>query len=200
MAAFLPMTLEARTISDFFVSEPGVVFDTLDNLSRMDMIDYYNSGQRAVAGNSLHGEAVLDTLDAHYMRLRLSDISTVEMQLAVRNATDTLIVVVQTLDTPVADSRLTAYNTEWRPVDLQDVVELPAMKDFYKDKMPDKVRHVLDTAVEFPLLRIAFDGGNLWITPSLEGYLSVEDYEEVSPWLKDNIVCVWNGKKFKKQK
>ena len=53
--ALVPIAAPARTIADFFATEPGNIFTLLTRTYRMDMVDYYKSGQTAALPNNLAG-------------------------------------------------------------------------------------------------------------------------------------------------
>ena len=103
---------EARTVRDFFASEPGDVFTLLTKTTRLDMIDYYDNGTVVAASNNMAGTSQIDTITNEYLRLQVSDAKTVEMRL-MRWKSDTIIAVVETVETPVKDSRITFYNKHW---------------------------------------------------------------------------------------
>jgi ABC-type metal ion transport system substrate-binding protein len=66
------MTGVARTIGDLFVSEPGNIFPLLTRTNRLDMIDYYNSGQQVAVPNNLAGESRLLEMDSVYLKVQTS--------------------------------------------------------------------------------------------------------------------------------
>ena len=57
--ALLPSSAMARSIIDLFASEPGNIFSLLTRTNRLDLVDYYNSGQQVAVPNNLAGEARL---------------------------------------------------------------------------------------------------------------------------------------------
>ena len=109
----MPSTLAARTIADFFASEPGNIFTLLTRTHRLDMVDYYNSGQVVDVPNNLAGEARLIELDSVYLKVQTSGSRVVEMLMR-KAGKDTVITVIETVMTPVPDSRLTQWNVHWQ--------------------------------------------------------------------------------------
>ena len=51
----VPSTGFSRTIADLFALEPGTIFPLLTRTNRLDMVDYYNSGQMVAVNNNLAG-------------------------------------------------------------------------------------------------------------------------------------------------
>ena len=104
--ALLPLSGAARTIVDLFAIEPGNIFPLLTRTSRLDMVDYYNSGQQVAVPNNLAGEARLLELDSAYLKVQTSGSRVVEMCMRMAGK-DTVVTVIETVLTPVPDSRLT---------------------------------------------------------------------------------------------
>ena len=77
--ALLPLSGSARTIVDLFAIEPGNIFPLLTRTSRLDMVDYYNSGQQVAVPNNLAGEARLLELDSAYLKVQTSGSRVVEI-------------------------------------------------------------------------------------------------------------------------
>ncbi|MBR1881739.1 MAG: DUF3256 family protein, partial [Muribaculaceae bacterium] len=63
---FLAQAPQARTVRDFFASEPGDVFMLIQPNMRLDLMDYYDSGQRVFATNNLGNGTQLDTITDVY--------------------------------------------------------------------------------------------------------------------------------------
>ena len=102
----LPLTGYTRTIADLFAIEPGEVFPLLTRTNRLDMVDYYLSGQKVAVANNLAGESSLEELDSTYLKVHTSGSRVVEMMMRTVGK-DTVITVIETVMTPVPDSRLT---------------------------------------------------------------------------------------------
>ena len=75
----LPLSTTARTIADLFAIEPGNIFPLLTRTNRLDMVDYYNSGQQVEVPNNLAGGSCLLELDSAYLKVQTSDSRVVEM-------------------------------------------------------------------------------------------------------------------------
>ena len=111
--AMLPLTGTARTITDFFASEPGNIFPLLTRTNRLDLVDYYTSGQMVAVANNLEGEARLLEVADDYLKVQTSDCRQVEMLMRMAGK-DTVLTVIETVMTPVPDSRLTQWNVHWQ--------------------------------------------------------------------------------------
>ena len=197
--ALLPLTGMARTISDFFASEPGNIFPLLTRTSRLDMVDYYNSGKTVAIANNLEGESSLLQLDSAYLKVQTSKNRIVEMRMRTAGK-DTVITVIETVMTPVPDSRLTQWNVHWQRFTSDKLFAMPDIDDFIIRKMPHDLRADLQDAMIFPLVQLTFKGEGHDIIEAahgLEQFLAKEEYQRYSSYLKPSISYRFNGLKIK---
>ena len=197
--ALLPLTGMARTISDFFASEPGNIFPLLTRTSRLDMVDYYNSGKTVAIANNLEGESSLLQLDSAYLKVQTSKNRIVEMRMRTAGK-DTVITVIETVMTPVPDSRLTQWNVHWQRFTSDKLFAMPGIDDFIIRKMPHDLRADLQDAMIFPLIQLTFKGEDHDIIEAahgLEQFLAKEEYQRYSSYLKPSISYRFNGLKIK---
>lgn len=197
--ALLPLTGMARTISDFFASEPGNIFPLLTRTGRLDMVDYYNSGKTVAIANNLEGESSLLQLDSAYLKVQTSKNRIVEMRMRTAGK-DTVITVIETVMTPVPDSRLTQWNVHWQRFTSDKLFAMPGIDDFIIRKMPHDLRADLQDAMIFPLVQLTFKGEGhdiIEATHGLEQFLAKEEYQRYSNYLKPSISYRFNGLKIK---
>jgi hypothetical protein len=197
--ALLPLTGMARTISDFFASEPGNIFPLLTRTGRLDMVDYYNSGKTVAIANNLEGESSLLQLDSAYLKVQTSKNRIVEMRMRTAGK-DTVITVIETVMTPVPDSRLTQWNVHWQRFTSDKLFAMPGIDDFIIRKMPHDLRADLQDAMIFPLIQLTFKGEDHDIIEAahgLEQFLAKEEYQRYSSYLKPSISYRFNGLKIK---
>ena len=192
----------SRVIADLFGTEPGVVFPLLTKTARLDMVDYYNSGQQVAIQNNLAGESQLLELDSAYLKLQASGSKVVEMRMR-KVGKDTVITVIETVMTPVPDSRLTQWNSHWQRYTSDRLFSMPSIDDFIIKKMPDELRLDLQDAMIFPLVQLTFKGENhdvIEATQGLEQFLAPSEYKRFAPYLKTSISYRFNGLKIKRVK
>ena len=65
---------QAETVRDFFISEPGNVFELLTQGVRAAMITMAEQGQKINSDNVHGGTAKIDSLSASYISVRCSDV------------------------------------------------------------------------------------------------------------------------------
>lgn len=197
--ALLPLAVSARTVADFFASEPGNIFALLTRTYRLDMVDYYKSGQSVAITNNLAGAAQLIEMDSAYLKVQTSPNRVVEMLMR-QAGKDTVITVIETVMTPVPDSRLTQWNVHWQRFTSDRLFTMPAIDDFIVGKMPRDLRLDLQDAMIFPLIQLSFKGQNhdtIEATHGLEQFLVPSEYKRFAPYLKPSVSYRFNGLKIK---
>lgn len=197
--ALLPLAGEARTIADLFASEPGNIFPLLTRTNRLDMVDYYNSGQKVAVPNNLAGEARLLELDSAFLKVQTSPSRVVEMRLRTAGK-DTVITVIETVLTPVPDSRLSQWNAHWQRYTSDKLFSMPSIDDFIVRKMSREMRADLQDAMIFPLIQLSFKGDNhdvIEATHGLEQFLAPSEYKRFADYLRPSLTYTFNGLKIK---
>ena len=197
--ALLPLTGFARTVADLFATEPGNIFPLLTRTNRLDMVDYYHSGQVVDIPNNLAGESRLLELDSAYLKVQASGSRVVEMLMR-QVGKDTVITVIETVMTPVPDSRLTQWNVHWQRYVSNKLFSMPSIDDFLVKKMSGELRADLQNAMIFPLIQLTFKGGNhdiIEATHGLDRFLAPEEYKRFAEYFKPSLSYRFNGLKIK---
>ena len=200
--AMMPLTGMARTIADFFASEPGNIFPLLTRTNRLDMVDYYNSGQTVSIANNLTGDSKLLELNNNYIKVQTSGAKTVEMLMRTAGK-DTVITVIETVMTPVPDSRLTQWNVHWQRFTSDKLFTMPGIDDFFVKKMPKELRADLQDAMIFPLIKLTFTGEShdtIEASHGLEQFLVSNEFQRFAGYLKPSLRYRFNGLKIKPAK
>jgi hypothetical protein len=162
-------------------------------------VDYYNSGKTVAIANNLEGESSLLQLDSAYLKVQTSKNRIVEMRMRTAGK-DTVITVIETVMTPVPDSRLTQWNVHWQRFTSDKLFAMPGIDDFIIRKMPHDLRADLQDAMIFPLIQLTFKGEGHDIIEAahgLEQFLAKEEYQRYSNYLKPSISYRFNGLKIK---
>lgn len=196
-------TCKARTIKDFFISEPGYVLQLLSQRTKLDMIDYLNEGRMVDVRNNLATESHFNKVTDNYMSIQTTTGTTVELLLMPVSRKDTIIVAVTTVELPAKDSRIQFFTPEWAQYHNKNLIKTPTMKDFIKIPKGAKMKkdEVLGM-IEFPIISYSLNPENNTITAhhGLKEYMSKEDYEKIAPYLKDSIELKYKAGKFTTQK
>ncbi len=180
---------EARTVRDFFASEPGQVFALLPRTARLDMLDYYDNGTIVKANNNMGNDSQLDTVTDNFLRIHTSAARTVEMRL-MQWKNDTIIALVETVETPVKDSRITFYNKHWYRLKEIKPFKMPTMDDFILPTVKKDQRKEILQQIAFPLIELTFGGPGfeqLTARHGLAEFLSKEEWVKLKPYFRPTL-------------
>ncbi len=201
-------TGEAKTIRDLFASEPNNIFMLLRDRTRLDMLDYYDSGQKVAATNRLSGDdtsSQLIEVTPNSISLQLTDATRVDM-LLYEQGKDSVVAVVKTATLPALDSRIAFYDTNWNLLSKKKIFEEPALSDFIVPGTDKDAMATINDIVKFPIVsyEIAAVDATTTITAhlNLEQFLSADDWSKVKPYLRQSLTYRRQGRstKFKLQK
>lgn len=130
LAAALCIGAAARTAADFFTSAPDSIYRMLPQSTRLDMLDYFRYNSPHASPNNLGGEARITAESERALSYELTGHSRGQLAVVTTPA-DTLLAVVTTVPTPLPDSRIDWYRTDWTPAPAP--VALPAYADWLAD-------------------------------------------------------------------
>ena len=195
----LSLSLEARTVRDFFADEPGDLFALLPRTVRLDLIDYYDNGTIVRASNNLGNSTRLDTLTDNFLRMHTSDVKTVELRL-MRFKSDTIIAVIETIELPAPDSRITFYNKHWYRLKEIKPFKMPTMEDFVLPNIDKAKRRELLEGLAFRVIELRFEGQGheqLVARHGLDRFLSKEEWSKLKPCFRSTLTYRIDGGKIK---
>lgn len=177
LGAVLGGTADARTAADFFGTAPDSVYPILTGSTRLDMIDYYNYGSDRPSDNRLGGHSRITTMTDRTVDYELSERSSGQLAVLVPAPGDTVIAIVTTVPTPLPDSEIAFYTTDWHSAAAP--VALPA----YSDWLSDEGRRQADRAaalVPFVTARATFSpaADTLTLVSGVGDYLAPADRAE----------------------
>ncbi len=196
-ALLLPHVSVAQfTAKQAFKDAPRRVFPLLDELTRLDMIDYFESGSKSSSNNLADGKCSILELTTNQLKLRMTDVSTYSIN-TVQSKGDSIIILISTLKLPAEDSYITFYDRNWNILDGKRFVA-PSLKQWLSPDAKPSMEDI-ENAVPFVSCRYDFDPvtGVLTLAPTLNELLGVESYDVVKNYLKPQILYRWDGKKMK---
>lgn len=195
LAAALAATFTAHGITpaQAFTDAPASVFPTIDRMTRLDMLDYYNSGSPKPSKNSFKTDCRVLSASDSQITFSTSDVSEVSLSL-IPQQSDTIIMVITTLKTPADDSSARFYTTSWQEI-KKGLFLVPQLDDWVKpdagckDELPD--------LFPFMLARFTYepDTQTLTLTNNVAGLLPEEAKSWAGDALRKQLVYRWNGKK-----
>lgn len=159
-----------QKIKDVFLQMPDSLLPYLSTNSRLDFIDFMESGMKAGVQNELGGKSEMLSLTDDKIDLQVSNALQMTMRLMpVKEAVDScsqVICVIKTYGKEAPESRIEVYSVKWHSLDVADYLTLP--HDSYVAVWMDE-----------PSL-----GVTLTQTNQLD-FLAHEEQEKTKPWLKN---------------
>jgi hypothetical protein len=151
------VTLSAQEVKmrDVFALTPDSIFPLMTKNNRLDCIDFIENNMRARVKNKFDTYSELLILTSDYLRLQLSESSTVEMKLF----NDSLLCMVHTYQGPGADSEVRFYNTKWQPVSY--TLERPKADDFFQ---PGSDGEICGLLRQLPLIKASLSPDDTTLT------------------------------------
>ncbi|MDE6108827.1 MAG: DUF3256 family protein, partial [Muribaculaceae bacterium] len=117
-AAPLSATMTARDAGSaqwFFAMAPDEVMPLLPANTRLDMLDYYNSGMQRPSRNEAGGMALVTSSADRRLTFEAGDSCSYELAVFT-TPRDTLVALIETLRYPMPDSRVEWFDARWKPV------------------------------------------------------------------------------------
>jgi len=184
------------TAADFFVNAPAQVFPTIDKMTRMDMIDYFQAGSDKASKNLVGGECKIieDTGDKLvFTTSPVSEYTLVVLPASGKNH-DRILMLCRTLRTPAEDSTLRFYDTRWN--ELEGLFSAPTLDDWILPEARRNRRDV-ENAVPFVLAKMTYSTTDhtATFTADLPGYIPKESLPTATSSLRSQLTFRWNGKK-----
>lgn len=194
IATIATLAVQARTAADFFVMpEADKAFDAISVTTRLDMLDYAHSGLTTPSNNRQGGVARITSISD--MSIKLTPATSVETTLDILTAgKDTILMVIETLPLPQKDSRISFYDTQWRPL-KKAPLNTPKLVDWMTTKDKDvleqarrQIPFILSTAEYDPTTR------TLSLTGSMGHYFAPEDTPAVLAQMHKSLTFRLNDK------
>lgn len=187
------------TASAAFRDAPSSVLPLLDRNTRLDMIDYFNSGSAKASKNSMQGQLRITDLSPMSLSASLTGSSDCQLALLPMRG-DTAIVYIETVRLPASDSRVKVYDRNWKPMASKSFVQ-PTVADWLT-KDGEKNSATVNALVPFMLAsaKYAPETQTLTLSNRLADFLSPDIYEQVSPYLLPELTYRWDSSRFTRVK
>lgn len=198
-AAIAPQMSAQLTAAKVFADAPQSLFPLIDRNTRLDMIDYFNSGMETPSANNLGGKSRITAMTPQSIDIEMTDASTYGIALLPAGS-DTLVAVINTVATPAPDSRLSIYSRDCQTNLTSRTFKRPGLADWLTDEGRKNSSEV-EALVPFLLISYAYDPATstLTMTNNTGQFLSADVYELVEDYLLPSLTYRWNGKKFERR-
>ncbi|MDE7385770.1 MAG: DUF3256 family protein [Muribaculaceae bacterium] len=201
----LPLLLVAGGISasaltprEAFIKAPADIIETIDSITRLDMLDYYDSGSSVASRNAFGGEASVRSANDVSITVSTSNVAEVTL-IPLAAGRDSVLLVINTLALPTPDSYAVTYDQNWH---LATGMSLPDHNSLDLWMLPSgrNVRDKIENAIPFVPAIYTFNDGTLTMTQTLSKLIPADDYTFVKPYLRPSISFKWTGKNWKQVK
>lgn len=191
---------DGPTAADFFSRAPIDVVSQLTEMSRLDMIDYFTHGSSVKSENRLGRKVGLKALSDKQIVWQDEDsiVTSITVLPVMKSASsDTLLVVISTVNGTMPDSDVNYFNKNWEPLSSKGL-PTPKLKDWLKVNDKNTIAEV-ESALPFMLSTAQFsdDGSTLVITNRMAEHYPSKELPEVLGNLKAELRYRWNGVAFK---
>ena len=183
-----------------FVAMPDSLSKLLTAVNRADLVDFMANGMKAEVDNRLNGRTRMTQLSESYLSLQHSELAQWQMKLLPTQQGDTLICVVETVLTPVADSHLLLYDSRWSPLPLSRVLTpLPCLDDFLSPEAKP-IFHLQNASAALLLTEatLSADNNQLQIRFTTPDTVNDEVRKRLEPYLTPSLTYQWQGDRFER--
>ncbi len=179
-----------------FTSAPNSVYPLLEQSARLDLIDYATSGIDKTIVNHLSDSCRITVCNDFELTIETEGGLSYSF-FPLQRKSETIIMLITTVDTPDADSTVKFYTHNWKQIPTNDILQLPSMKDWTK-KIDKQQRKMLDEQLPFLTVEAKYDPAttSLTFTPTPGDYIDADNLDNVKSLLLSQITYKWNGKKF----
>ncbi len=182
-----------RPSVDVFCRAPIDVVNYLPEYSRLDMVDYFDSGSRVASDSYLGNKIYITALDSMSLSYAVDDSVRVTIAL-LPAAADTLTMVVKELPAPIYDSTVNFYDSRWSPLSRSPLTP-PRFSDWLKDK---KRADAVAFDIPFVIATVDFDAASqrLVYTNRTECYFLDRERPAALSELLPELVFQLDGRRF----
>lgn len=186
--------------ADLFTSAPQNVFPLLDQNTRLDMVDYYKNGMSTPSQNSLDGRSLITEMTPASLTVKMTDSSAMQI-VELKGPKGSVVALISTVATPGLDSNIKFFDSDWKPLSTESYFVKPGWKEWLTDS---GLQNQDEVTMQVPFMlasyRIDPESGTLTLTNNLSHFLDKALYDDLSTYLRPQLVYLWNGKNYTLQK
>ena len=192
--------VQGQTVGELFVKLPKPELLTLNQSSRLDLIDLYKSGEKATVKNFFDDSCSIHRLTDDYLQIQIGNNSMELFLLSMINDSK-ILGLIHTVCAPVCDSEIEFYTTTGRKIDASTFITLSGPYDFLGEginKDDENIKNAL-IPLDISLMKLQYEPDKqelqqYYTTPD---YLSEADRNKIIPYLKGSPkLFKWNLTRF----
>lgn len=191
LLSLLFMDVKGQLVDTFFINMPNHLLPYVAKNSREDLIDFWNAKQTSNVINALGEKIEVEHKTPHYIKLKSSQASYIELKVMTSKDSSIIVVVNQTVCGPACDSKVMVYNHQWELQPLMAGLK-PSIKDFLRPELnlkDKKVKAQID-GYDICLTKAGLspDKPEVCYTLQLTDYYERERGPEIKALFSDSIV------------
>lgn len=187
-------------VVEAFKTAPAELIPLLPASTRLDMLDYYNSGLDTESTNLMSGHSRITDITDRSMKINLTPASTLQI-VSLPAVNREYFALISTIATPAPDSRMTIHSDDWQQTMTDRVFKAPELGEWLTEQGKKRASEI-EALVPFMLVSYAYDptAKTLTLTNNSGSFLAREVMDEIGQFLRESLVYQWNGKKFELKK
>lgn len=190
-------TAWARGIIDFFAEAPVEVLPLLDRITRLDMLDYFTHGFETSSHNALEGNSRITEMSENKIIASLSRDADFELAMFTMKE-DTLLVTIETVLTPIPDSYVRIFHSDWTPLAPQP--QLPTAFDFIPADLRSHAKKCEMPNMVFMKADFNPETGMFLFRNTTTSYYTISDRPEGLTLMCDSLLMTFDGRRFVESK
>ncbi|MDY3857700.1 MAG: DUF3256 family protein [Muribaculaceae bacterium] len=195
--AFDPDSVTAEYL---FMIAPVEIVPTIDEITRLDMLDYFKAGMDHPSKNVFGKDVRITSLSDDQITFTTSAVGERTISIINNGKGERDVMVINTVKTPQEDSTVKFYNLDWTP-SRKGYFMVPTLSDWILPEAK-KRKSDLENAVPIMLAKMIYkpSTGELILTNNLGSYLPEEVTDLVGSSLRGSLTYQLTGKGFKLKK
>ena len=180
--------VQAQTASELFVTLPDPALLSLTVSDRLDLMDMYKAGEKATVKNQFNDSCSIVRMTDDYLQIQTGK-NTMELFLLPLINDSKIAGLIQTVCTPVCDSKLEFFTTSWKKLTASVFITFAGKNDFLKDGINTEDENVKNALIplDISFMKLHYDPEKqelqqYYTTPD---YLSETDRNKAMPYLKE---------------
>lgn len=191
---------------DAFLRLDVNVLEVLSKDTREYMMSYWEADSVVKVANEFNGLSHLDTVAPGYLKVRLTNVSTLEIKILPLKNGEKLAMTVYTIGgrSEAPDSELGFFSyPELQRLETKKYFKAPELKQYFEipKGCTTNIKEIKEM-IPFPtyVFSVSPKDDNLTGRLSIGDYINQDDYNILKIFLKPEVKYLWDGKAFKVEK
>lgn len=190
----------SQNAADLFISMPDDISPALSKVNKEDMVDFKNSGMKAVVTDALDYKAEMTEMTSTFLSVNTSSAGNLQLKVLPLNDSTEIVCLVRTVCPEACLSNIRFFSTDWKELPAKQFFELPGISNFMKNPSKaclDSIAHTSISDIRLFKYDISPSENKITVTPTFDKYVTDEENVILSRLLSDKpVVMVWRNGHF----